>query len=62
MRFGTHQEDRVRAAIRDDCSGFVLYLTEAALTGALGFITQVELPAMVDRGLDPAVALTLHRF
>jgi len=49
MRFGTYQEDRVRAAIREDCSGFVLYLTESALTGASGFITNIELPAMVDR-------------
>lgn len=49
MRFGTYQEDRVRAAIREDCSGFVLYLTESALTGASGFITDIELPTMVER-------------
>lgn len=49
MRFGIYQEDRVRSAIREDCAGFVLYLTEAALTGASGFITDIELPAMVDR-------------
>lgn len=49
MRFGTYQEDHVRTAIKENCSGFVLYLTEAALTGTSEFITGIELPAMADR-------------
>src|SRR5256885_10974345 len=50
MGFGDYQEHEARRAIRDDCSGFALYLTLAALDGgASRFITGVELPAMADR-------------
>jgi len=48
MRLGSYHEDLVRAAVRDDCSGFVLHLTEPALKNG-GFIATVELPAMDDR-------------
>jgi hypothetical protein len=50
MHFGAYQEHTVRNAIADDCSGFALYLTKAALDGGTSrFIPDIELPAMADR-------------
>ncbi len=50
MRFGTYQEHMVRKAIANDCSGFALYLSQAALdAGKSRFITDIELPSMADR-------------
>ena len=55
MLFGAYQEDLVRQAIREDCSGFVLYLTEQALFGGSGFIPDIEMRAMANRReRDPA--------
>ncbi len=47
MGFGDYQEDKVRSALREECSGFALYLTENAL--ASQFICGIELPTMDDR-------------
>ena len=47
MRWGGYNEDLVRMAIRDDTSGFALYLTEKVVGS--DFITGVELPAMDQR-------------
>jgi len=44
MSFGSYNESRVREAIRDQCSGFVLYYTDAVLSS--DFILKVELPEM----------------
>jgi hypothetical protein len=44
MRWGGYNEDLVRRVIRDEASGFTLYLTKEALES--DFITSVELPAM----------------
>lgn len=49
MRWGGYNEDLVRRAIFDEVSGFVLYLTPAAIADAAGFIPRVELRAMDDR-------------
>jgi hypothetical protein len=47
MAFGQYQEDEARRALREDCSGFALYLTEDALQSP--FINGIELPAMDSR-------------
>ncbi len=47
MGFGQYQEDEARRALREQCSGFALYLTESALGSQ--FICGIELPAMDDR-------------
>lgn len=44
MRWGGYNEELVRKAIRDEASGFALYVTEKALES--DFITGIELPAM----------------
>ena len=50
MRWGGYQQDQVRAAISEICSGFAIHLTPAALDqNGSHFITEVELPAMDDR-------------
>jgi hypothetical protein len=55
MRWGGFQQDQVREAIAEICSGFVIHLTPAALDqNGSRFITQVELPAMDERRrIDP---------
>ncbi len=47
MRWGGYDEDLVRRVIRDEASGFVLYLTKEALES--DFVTNVELRAMDSR-------------
>lgn len=50
MRWGGFQQDQVREAIGEICSGFVIYLTPDALDqNGSRFITEVELPAMDER-------------
>jgi hypothetical protein len=49
MRWGGYNEDLVRHAILDEISGFVLYLTPAAIADEAWFIPEVELRAMDDR-------------
>jgi hypothetical protein len=50
MRWGGYQQDEVRKAIGEICSGFAIHLTPAALDqNGSRFITEVELPAMDDR-------------
>ena len=50
MRWGGYQQDQVREAIGEICSGFAIHLTPAALDqNGSRFITEVELPAMDDR-------------
>lgn len=44
MSFGSYNESRVRVAIRDDCSGFALYYSDAVLSS--DFILKIELPEM----------------
>ena len=53
MRWGGYNEDLVRRVIKDEASGFVLYLTKEALESS--FVTDVELRAMdVRRQADQA--------
>lgn len=50
MRWGGYQQDEVREAIAEVCSGFAIHLTPAALDqNGSRFITEVELPAMDSR-------------
>lgn len=50
MQWGGYNEELVKRAIRETCSGFALYLTEDALhAGKSEFIPSIELPAMADR-------------
>src|SRR5437867_3494310 len=49
MRWGGYNEDLVRRTILETVSGFVLYLTPAAVAEDSWFIPQVEMRAMDDR-------------
>lgn len=53
MRWGAYNEEVVLTAIEQQCSGFVLLLTDAVL--ASRFILDIELPAMARRRIaDPS--------
>ena len=47
MRWGGYNETTVRTAIQDDCSGFVLYVTESVFSST--FIRAIELDEMEKR-------------
>ncbi len=54
LLFGTGQEDEIRRVIGEACSGAALHLSPEALEGGVGFIPQVEVPAIADRSArDP---------